>query len=218
MKYYTKQLMKPVSLVALTIGFVGVLIGAAGLFLAVRYGKLLKELEQQTAIQTQTPTTSQQAQENIFPIKYQVTEGDSTWKIAQKLYGDGNLYPSIEQANNLKSGQWLEVGSELVVPSPTHTNELGNTFNQSDLKADSIKIESENYRIFPAEPNNASGEKYEKYVIQPGDTLWFIALKYLDSGYRWNELYSLNNEIVGTNPNLIYPGMVLLLPTTDNQK
>ena len=54
-------------------------------------------------------------------------------------------------------------------------------------------------------PNNKT------YTVVAGDCLWNIAKKYLGNGARYNEIYNLNKDKI-TNPNLIYPGQVLILP------
>ena len=50
------------------------------------------------------------------------------------------------------------------------------------------------------------------YTVKSGDCLWNIAKKYLGDGSRYNEIYELNKDKI-TNPNLIYPGQVLTLPS-----
>lgn len=50
------------------------------------------------------------------------------------------------------------------------------------------------------------------YTVKQGDTLWAIAKKYLGDGNRYTEIYNLNKNKV-SNPNLIYPGQVLTLPS-----
>ena len=50
------------------------------------------------------------------------------------------------------------------------------------------------------------------YQIQPGDTLSSIALRFYDSAGRWPELYRANRALVGSNPNLIYPNLRLVIP------
>lgn len=50
------------------------------------------------------------------------------------------------------------------------------------------------------------------YTVQRGDCLWNIAKKCLGNGERWGEVAKLNADKV-VNPNLIYPGQVLTLPT-----
>ena len=50
------------------------------------------------------------------------------------------------------------------------------------------------------------------YTVKSGDSLWKIAQKQLGDGTRWREIYELNQDIVGGNPNLIYPGQIYNLP------
>ncbi len=49
--------------------------------------------------------------------KYTVQRGDSLWRIAQHVYGDGNLWGAIALANGLK-GEDLEPGMVLKIPKP----------------------------------------------------------------------------------------------------
>ena len=48
--------------------------------------------------------------------------------------------------------------------------------------------------------------------MKSGDSLWKIAQNTLGDGNRWREIYELNKDTVGSNPNLIYPGQVYNLP------
>lgn len=50
------------------------------------------------------------------------------------------------------------------------------------------------------------------YTVKTGDCLWNIAKSLLGSGSRYTEIYELNRDKI-TNPNLIYPGQVLTLPS-----
>lgn len=50
------------------------------------------------------------------------------------------------------------------------------------------------------------------YTVKQGDTLWAIAKKCLGNGSRYTEIYNLNKNKI-SNPNLIYPGQVLTLPS-----
>lgn len=49
------------------------------------------------------------------------------------------------------------------------------------------------------------------YTVKPGDNLWDIAHKNLGDGAKWQDIYKLNQDVVGTNPDLIHPGAQLNL-------
>jgi len=51
------------------------------------------------------------------------------------------------------------------------------------------------------------------YVVIPGDTLWKIAQRTLGSGDRWKEVYAANQQTIGKNPNKIFPGQKLVIPS-----
>ena len=48
-----------------------------------------------------------------------------------------------------------------------------------------------------------------RYIVKKGDTLWDISGRYLDSPWRWKEIWATNKQI--RNPNLIYPNDILIL-------
>jgi LysM repeat protein len=50
-----------------------------------------------------------------------------------------------------------------------------------------------------------------RYVVQPGDTLSGIAAALAVRG-GWPALYAANRRVVGADPNVIHPGIVLVLP------
>lgn len=47
------------------------------------------------------------------------------------------------------------------------------------------------------------------YTVRKGDNLWNIAVYCYNNGSRWTEIYNKNKDIIGPNPNIIQPGMVL---------
>jgi nucleoid-associated protein YgaU len=46
------------------------------------------------------------------------------------------------------------------------------------------------------------------YTVKSGDTLSGIASHILGNGNRWPEIYNSNRNVIGGNPDLIYPGQV----------
>ncbi len=50
------------------------------------------------------------------------------------------------------------------------------------------------------------------YVVIKGDSLWGITEKTVGDGKRWPELYQVNSEAVGDNPDLIHPDLTLRMP------
>ena len=49
------------------------------------------------------------------------------------------------------------------------------------------------------------------YIVQEGDTLWKIALKIYNRGWRWRRIYEANVNSI-PDPQNIYVGQVLLIP------
>ncbi|MGH8251425.1 MAG: LysM peptidoglycan-binding domain-containing protein [Steroidobacteraceae bacterium] len=55
----------------------------------------------------------------------------------------------------------------------------------------------------------------ERYVVQPGDTLWDISTKFLTDPWYWPEIWHVNPQVA--NPHLIYPGDELALTWVDGR-
>ena len=49
------------------------------------------------------------------------------------------------------------------------------------------------------------------YTVEPGDCLWHIAERFLNSGQRFVEIYDQNGDVIGDDPGLILPGMRLYI-------
>ena len=69
-----------------------------------------------------------------------------------------------------------------------------------------------------AQPPSTQPPATHVYVVQPGDTLWALAARYLGDPLRYQQLFALNRGISQVDgftlvdPNLIYPGMKLVFP------
>lgn len=59
-----------------------------------------------------------------------------------------------------------------------------------------------------------SGEppKQKTYTVVKGDSLWAIAKRTYGDGSQYTKIYNANKDTIGSNPSLIYPGQVLVLP------
>lgn len=60
-----------------------------------------------------------------------------------------------------------------------------------------------------ATPPLESGGK--TYTVQPGDSLWKIAVKFYGRGSQWPRIYEANRDRID-NPSLIYPDQELRIP------
>lgn len=65
-------------------------------------------------------------------------------------------------------------------------------------------------------PPRIKADAPNRYVVKKGDTLWDISGKYLDSPWRWKEIWATNKQI--RNPHLIYPKDVIILCVIKGQK
>lgn len=65
-------------------------------------------------------------------------------------------------------------------------------------------------------PPKIKADAPNRYTVKKGDTLWDIFGKYLDSPWRWKDIWTTNKQI--RNPHLIYPNDVLILCVIRGQK
>ena len=52
----------------------------------------------------------------------------------------------------------------------------------------------------------------QTYTVKKGDCLCTIAKKFYGNGSKYTVIYNANKDIIGGNPNLIYPGQMLTIP------
>jgi hypothetical protein len=64
--------------------------------------------------------------------------------------------------------------------------------------------------VVPVAPNAP-----DRYIVQPGDTLWDISGKFLTDPWYWPEIWHVNPQVA--NPHLIYPGDELALTWVDGR-
>lgn len=122
-----------------------------------------------------------------------VQKGDTLWSLALREFGDGAQYKRIAEANSITNVRELKIGTKLVLPATVT--------EQAEVQLPSDKN-------VPVQMNDQQG----RYTVQSGDCLWTIAAEVMGDPFRWTELYTLNREKIGANPNLIYPDTELVLP------
>jgi nucleoid-associated protein YgaU len=74
------------------------------------------------------------------------------------------------------------------------------TFDFSNVSAGSSSV---------AAPAKAAPKKY---TVTQGDSLWKIAKHAYGDGNQWQKIYQANREVIGSNPDRIKPGQVLVIP------
>lgn len=121
-----------------------------------------------------------------LPMEYEVQPGDSSWNIAQAVYGSPYNYADIETDNALQPDQDLEAGQILKLPAvPIRTAENAAT---------------------------GSGKpRFRTHKTTSADTLWSLAQKYYRDGKKWSVIYSANKRII-KNPDRLEPGLQLVIP------
>lgn len=60
--------------------------------------------------------------------------------------------------------------------------------------------------------NSPAPASSQTYTVVKGDCLWNIAKRFYGDGSKYTIIYDANRDVVGGNPNLIYPGQVLTIP------
>ena len=60
--------------------------------------------------------------------------------------------------------------------------------------------------------NSPEPTENQSYTVKSGDSLWNIAKKFYGDGSKYTAIYNANKDKI-TNPNLIYPGQVLTIPS-----
>jgi len=57
-----------------------------------------------------------------------------------------------------------------------------------------------------------AAKEVKKHVVAKGDTLSTISKKYYDDASKYMKIYEANKAVIGKNPDLVKPGMELVIP------
>jgi nucleoid-associated protein YgaU len=127
-----------------------------------------------------------------LPTTHIVAAGENLWTIAEKYYGSGYNFVDIAAANKLANPNKLLVGQTLEIP-------------KVEAKTKTAELPTE-VKVTPAMSISAN-----TYTVEKGDTLWGIAVKAYQDGYKWPEIAKANADKIA-NPDKIEVGLVLTLP------
>lgn len=113
-----------------------------------------------------------------------------------------NLYCTIESFNYSESGG--DVG--------TYSYDITlKEYQEVSLKTVSVSTALiATVQDVTARVDSASTPK--TYTVKKGDCLYNIAKNLYGNGAKYTDIYSANKSIIGSNPNLIYPGQILKIP------
>jgi len=123
---------------------------------------------------------------------HKVAPGETFSTIAAAVYGDSKYYMRLEDANPTVNPNRLRVNSVINIPS----------LNESVA----VKASAS------SSPTPVPVDASKSYKVLPSDTLMAIARKLYGNGQDWEEIYSINRDVIGANPARLQVGMVLRLP------
>lgn len=134
------------------------------------------------------------AQKNMKPIRFIASNG-ITDDISKKV-----LVISVEVVE--KAG---EEGDKYLSLKLLEYKGAGKRFVAVQMKQENVKQEQS------VQPENPAVTENKSHIVKPDDTLWAIAKKYYGDGAQYTKLAAANPWI--KNPNLIYPGQSISIPT-----
>lgn len=130
-----------------------------------------------------------------------VQSGETFSSIAASAYGSANFYPAIMRANPNIDPQHLKPGMKINLP------------DSSQVKPSNSTAPTGNAAGAPAAKIDTS----RQYRVQPGDSLYRIAIKLYGKGTYSSKLFELNQQAMGGDETRLRPGQLLQLPEPPTQ-
>jgi nucleoid-associated protein YgaU len=135
------------------------------------------------------------------PRTHRIESGENFSTIAATVYGNSKYYLKIEAANPGVNPNRLKVGTVINLPAIDVTTDANSTASTTANTPAAVAVDS---------PGSSAGV----YTVQSNDSLWKIAQKTLGDGRLGSQIYELNRQIIGPDPDRLKTGMVLKLPAT----
>ena len=143
----------------------------------------------------------------------------------REIWGNGGYIYRSKTPEYPKKKKTIEKVIPLSIPQPKMLSEkeleelrskIQNTLNEFALERGK-RVELEKYlsdieEQIKSYKEEVKIEKEEKYTVVKGDSLWKISKKFYSTPLKWPIIYKANQDKI-KDPNRIYPGQVLLIPT-----
>ncbi len=156
--------------------------------------------------------------EAVFPVAGLYQEGsvpypspDDVREFVRRSTSEGSGGVSFWSYEHMDEAMWQAVAGA----APEEETEMSSQEYQdvsqrlSGLTARIDRLEAEMAAVRPP-PGPPPAPQPRTYTVKPGDTLSGIAAALGLTG--WQTLYEANREVIGGDPNLIFPGQVLVIP------
>ncbi len=114
------------------------------------------------------------------------------------MQGGGQNIPQAQMPQQPAYQQQPSVGQQMELPRTETTVQPQAGDQQSVLQQQGDAAAGQQVAQNPAEA--------APYTVKPGDNLWDIAKSHMGDGTKWPDIYKMNHDVVGSNPNLIHPG------------
>ncbi len=144
------------------------------------------------------------------PHTYTVQPNDNYWKISEKVYGTGAYFQALAEQNRKKipDENRLRPGDTVSIPPVGELEKKYADLCPKPTHRDTTRRQLAT--VSTISPAGLAGGRV--YVVQEGDNLYDIARWELGKVTRWPEIYDLNREALGSDPDHLTPGMRLILP------
>ena len=154
-----------------------------------------------TAGRATTPRSTPD-QGNIAVDTHRVQAGDTFASLALQYYGHERHTQFLVRSNpEITDPRRLAIGSTIMIPPlPTAHTEAESSVAKASSPA-------------PAPASGGHVAPGRTYEVKPGDSFYRIARVELGDASKWEDLFSLNKELVQGDPKQLQVGQVLRLPT-----
>jgi tetratricopeptide (TPR) repeat protein len=171
-----------------------------------RYDEAVEELERAVSLKPGDPILNDHLGDAYWQVGRRL-EATFQWRQARDLKPDPDVLNEIEK--KLKEGLPPPKNVTLAkAPGMVDGSTIRNAVTDEAPKAAGEEPQA---RAPSAKKTAAPEATPASYVVQPGQTLWSIAVQELGDGDRYQEILDLNPFLNG-NPDLIRPGQKLRMP------